>query len=424
MRERANSPSGSRKAWAWVAVALLLVLILLGAGAGGYLRYANELPLYMPPTVRLPNPNAYADFAAAGGLLPRREVRAARGGKLSLQELKKAVAGNDRALRRLRQGLDRECVAPPIVSFKQLLPELTDFRRLGGALLLEGELAEREGRLANAARSYRDCLRLGSRIPRGGSVIHGLIGITVQEMGLRALNRVADRLDAPAAAALAREMEALHREAVPLSDVLKAEKASALAGIHELLREKGPMRASAELSGQVGSSGNPIAPDLPRQIAFALTPKRQMIDGYARYMDAMIRRSGQPFAQRGGPPPLPADPLGSALAPLIEPVQARWDWRDAQWRLAVLRLAAVAYQREHGRWPERAEQLVPRYLQAVPADPFASQPLVYRFQNGKPLVYSRGPDGDDDRGDHQGSQATAQGPGDIVWVGPLRAESR
>jgi hypothetical protein len=65
-------------------------------------------------------------------------------------------------------------------------------------------------------------------------------------------------------------------------------------------------------------------------------------------------------------------------------------------RATAVSLAAQLYRADHGRWPERLEQLAPAYLPAVPADPFhdAGRPLGYVvLKNGlpdggdRPLVY-------------------------------------
>ena len=48
---------------------------------------------------------------------------------------------------------------------------------------------------------------------------------------------------------------------------------------------------------------------------------------------------------------------------------------DALVRTAIAALAAERFRLEHGRWPESLEQLVPRYLSAVPRDPFVNSPI-------------------------------------------------
>jgi hypothetical protein len=68
--------------------------------------------------------------------------------------------------------------------------------------------------------------------------------------------------------------------------------------------------------------------------------------------------------------------------------------RDA----TLVALALVLYHRQHSAWPERQEQLVPDLLPAVPLDRFTGQPVSYRLVDGRPLVYSVGPDRRDDGG--------------------------
>ncbi|MBN1443872.1 MAG: hypothetical protein JXA90_14270 [Planctomycetes bacterium] len=58
--------------------------------------------------------------------------------------------------------------------------------------------------------------------------------------------------------------------------------------------------------------------------------------------------------------------------------------------------ALRGYQQEHGALPEKLEDLVPAFLDAVPADPYDGQPLRYSRQ--KRLVYSVGEDLVDDGG--------------------------
>ncbi len=54
--------------------------------------------------------------------------------------------------------------------------------------------------------------------------------------------------------------------------------------------------------------------------------------------------------------------------------------------------AAHLYRREHGQFPNNLEALVPRYLPAVPKDPFDGQPLRYRCENGALRIWSVGSD--------------------------------
>jgi hypothetical protein len=68
--------------------------------------------------------------------------------------------------------------------------------------------------------------------------------------------------------------------------------------------------------------------------------------------------------------------------------------RDA----ALVALALELYHRRHDAWPERLDQLVPDLLPSIPPDRFTGQPLGYRVVNGRPRIYSFGPDKEDNGG--------------------------
>jgi hypothetical protein len=61
-------------------------------------------------------------------------------------------------------------------------------------------------------------------------------------------------------------------------------------------------------------------------------------------------------------------------------------------------LALAAYRADEGHWPKELKELVPRYAAEIPQDLFAEQPLIYRVDEDQFLLYSRGPNGNDDAG--------------------------
>ncbi|MDB6020595.1 MAG: hypothetical protein JWQ04_452 [Pedosphaera sp.] len=79
--------------------------------------------------------------------------------------------------------------------------------------------------------------------------------------------------------------------------------------------------------------------------------------------------------------------------------EAKHNRTNARLRLLTVELALRCYQSEQGRVPKRLEELVPKYIQHVPEDPFSHQPLHYRAVAGTNWVlYSVGLDGIDDGG--------------------------
>jgi ABC-type transport system involved in multi-copper enzyme maturation permease subunit len=67
-------------------------------------------------------------------------------------------------------------------------------------------------------------------------------------------------------------------------------------------------------------------------------------------------------------------------------------------RCALVMTALERYRLAHGRWPETLDGLVPALLPAIPKDPYDGRPLRYRLVADGVVIYSVGPDGQDDGG--------------------------
>lgn len=75
------------------------------------------------------------------------------------------------------------------------------------------------------------------------------------------------------------------------------------------------------------------------------------------------------------------------------------EWRRiAQLRMLIIKLALHAYKLEHNRLPDSLEELIPLYMPEMPIDPFDGERMRYRRNGVKYVVYSCGPDEDDDGG--------------------------
>jgi hypothetical protein len=76
---------------------------------------------------------------------------------------------------------------------------------------------------------------------------------------------------------------------------------------------------------------------------------------------------------------------------------------DAQLALTKTAAALAAWRADRGRgeppYPERLDELVPRYLAAVPVDPFSDNPFIYERRGDGYLLASVGADGVYDGGD-------------------------
>src|SRR5262249_37072886 len=90
--------------------------------------------------------------------------------------------------------------------------------------------------------------------------------------------------------------------------------------------------------------------------------------------------------------------LVSNLAPAINQFSGGFRRSLAELRATIVAVAAERFRLKDGRWPSIAEELVPKYLARVPADPCDGQPLRYRQKPYGVVIYSIGSDGVDNGG--------------------------
>ena len=118
--------------------------------------------------------------------------------------------------------------------------------------------------------------------------------------------------------------------------------------------------------------------------------------------------------------------LSGSMLPSLQRAPDKAVAVEAQRDLAVTALAIKRYQLRHAKAPDRLEALVPEFLPAVPPDWFAAAPLHYRSEpGGSFLLYSVGPDGEDNGGDATpsvvGAEPSFARGRDLVWPQPAAA---
>ena len=125
------------------------------------------------------------------------------------------------------------------------------------------------------------------------------------------------------------------------------------------------------------------------------------------------------------------DPLGYLLAMEFGGLPPPYCTILHRTRLAELRateavLAIRQFEQNEGRPPARMEDLVPKYLPAVPIDPFNEKPMRYIVKpDGSWIVYSVGPNQIDEGGlipSHRLTRSDA--PGDLVYPGTEAADAK
>jgi len=94
---------------------------------------------------------------------------------------------------------------------------------------------------------------------------------------------------------------------------------------------------------------------------------------------------------------------------------------QATYHQATIACAIERYRLEHGRIPERLDDLVPTYLTKIPCDPCDGQPMRYKLEgDGNAVIYSIGINGVDDGGHFgvkkvNGVDVVDINSGDWIW---------
>jgi hypothetical protein len=157
--------------------------------------------------------------------------------------------------------------------------------------------------------------------------------------------------------------------------------------------------------------------ELQEATLYLVTPRRTILAEVARNVEAEMARAKRPYQERGPLPSPPANPLIEELLLFSGDASLNAAARSSlRRRVAAVWLAVRAYTSRQGHPPATLSALVPNYLPVIPEDPFAPGPLLYRIVAGQPLVYSRGPDGDDDGGRDLGSRIDPGADGDLTCV--------
>jgi hypothetical protein len=400
----ANVPSSSLKA-GLIGLGVFTVLCGPILGLWAYARWANRLPPWRPAGPPMPSPNGYTQAVALLAQLPSNRYTGPlpRWPDGPPDQLRRVLLPARPLFDRLRATFHQEWRAPLVTSFfAPPFPDTARFRE-GALFFVAGSiLARSEGDLGEAMQCRLDAMELGSKVPRGGGLDHFLgAGWLAHDEGFVGAERLAPVLPATAIPRALARVRRIRQTWPRFAEMLEGERVTTLASLTELFQnyqQPTPISTLRYLWEQVGPEVGEDRSKVGEELHLWLTPKRAALRNLDCYFRQVIARSQQPVGRRP-PIPLPSDAVSRNFVSQDTFCRTEALWWGVQAELALLEVAlAVRMHRlEQGRYPTWLSEIRRRWLPSVPRDPWG-QPIRYRLKQGQPMIYSLGPDGQDDGG--------------------------
>jgi len=327
------------KRWAARLGLAMLAASVLFPSASLYWKMAQ--PLTPIPDQEVPEPNAYTEIIQAGRALPPGTVPDPD--TATMATMTTFLRTQAPLLQEVRVALGKPTCVPldysPTDPSRFATPMIQQMHELGWAFLVEATVAEKEERFADAADGCINVVVLGNHVANGGLVTDCVVGIAIEGLGNARLRQFRDKLQPNDCQRLIRRLETLDADRETAEGIFQRDEAWS-------------------------------------ERAFGWHCR------FALIVELIVGQQ-----------------LGVVDDRLLTLTWAL-ERRDAQHRLLMTELAIRAYRLEKGANPERLEELVPEYLARVPIDPYSDSgaPLVYRRTNGEYLLYSLGPNREDDGG--------------------------
>lgn len=306
--------------------------------------------------------------------------------------------------------------------FRTPVPEFLKLQTLCKMLCVEGLYLENAGKPDVALDSYLVALTMGRDLMApGGMLISHLVGIAAENM---ATNRIHDlvasrRLERPALDRVLARLNAILETQPTLADGLRGEEAALRQQLSEVRENPNKAREDWRSVANDFSALRITFEDLTAQIG-------RLEAEHKKLWDLQMKFARMPYWQRN-----PADcqreteallatmhPLfRKATANLLEP-RVRFELARTKLLLTQLATALEARRLDTGNYPPQLSALAPKYLDALPLDPFSGHDFRYALapQGESYTLYSVGPDQQDDNGNvlYDSAHGTMSG-GDVYF---------
>jgi hypothetical protein len=366
-----------------------------------------------PPVIEMPEPNSYHLYQLAFDLLEEFEWP---GREATPEDLRASIEGFDLAYQALQQAQMGECLFPPLADPEQVFPELARTRGACRFMVVHANVMVLDGRMAQAALDSISCVRIGAAASSSGMSVAGLTAVACESIGLRDLGEIIPALQPDECRVVIEALRTAQADRVPLSEVMRGEQ---IYGKMLMKRQFSEFPTQAEFQQTLAAMTPEEREQALQQIEQLKQQGTELFNPenswrkHGEWFALFIEQLAKPHWDRDEVPP-PGDLLVDIAVPVYLMTQVKFAIANAKLRLALCQLAAQAFMLDQGGPPRDLDQLVPEYIPSVPDDPFRDATLSSIELDGEFVIYSVGPDGEDNGGTPIEGYPDADSDGDMV----------
>lgn len=289
-------------------------------------------------------------------------------------------------------------------SFSMLLPELNYCRNGAKLLALSAKHEAITGNTTQATEDLNALFRVGRAAGSDPIIVCNLVQIGIDGLGVKTVEAVLPHVS---------RAEDLQRLQIGDVDAARRQARRSLFGEEafglSIFSDLGSGRLTMtglmdDLRPQGPNSGAGDIPPLPMLLRVFVLPSD--VQAYKQYLERCQEQVQEPFtrstieqATDNGIKARRHGLLTSILMPALQQYLERVAMDEARHAIALTGVAVDRYRLDHGgAFPARLDALVPQYMDDVPLDPFDGHPLRLVVGNDQALIYSIGPDLQDNAG--------------------------
>jgi len=351
-------------------------------------------------------PRGYRLREAIGKLEPTQPLSAnlARGLRAELDELSRAVV-EARKLADLPAGQKTHTVVKNPLYIKLSYEE--DSRKLARLLKLDVEGRIQKKDWDGAATSVIAIINVARSPGDAPFVLSQLVRMSIDTIAIQALTRILDQ-GTPSDRTLARLQDVLEKEAAEprLLYAIRGERAIEFDYLSKL--DSGELQLKDIWLDQ-GSGPIPRIPQsmltrgfYPHNQARSLKALSELVEIFKRPKDTQQPLLERWLASVDSRKQSRSELLWNSVSYIWMPmISGAVDFEQrivCELRSADAAVASIRFRDAMKHWPGSIDQLVPRYLKAVPLDPFAGETIHFKLESGGIVTYGAGKDRKDDGG--------------------------